>query len=104
MPIRLSVQQKYRLCQMVFGLGFVATLYWLKRMGPFESPHHNKMMFAMAMATVLMAIPFGLGFYYYRSKLHDIDTGLAGVGALAHAGEKQPQQPQANDAQEDKHL
>jgi len=89
---RLSVPQKYRSCQVVFGAGFLLTLYWLRKMGPFDPPHHNKVMFGLVIATVLFTIPFGLGFYYYRSKLHDVDTGLAQVEALSHVGEK-PQPP-----------
>ncbi|HSX06523.1 MAG TPA: hypothetical protein VLG92_02290 [Candidatus Saccharimonadia bacterium] len=57
-------------------------------MGPFAPPHHNKVMFAMLMVSVLIALPFAIGAYYYRSKRQNIDAGAVQVAALAQVGKK----------------
>ncbi len=88
MRTRLSVQQKYRICQAVVGLSFVVALYCLRSMGWSQTPHHNKVMFGVLMTAIVVALPFGLGFYYYRAKLHNVDTGAVQVAALAQAGRK----------------
>lgn len=85
---RFSVQQKYRICQLFFGLGFAAAVYCIAHLSPFASAHHNKVWFGALMASVLFTLPFGIAFYYYRSKLHDVDAGLVQVETLARAGQK----------------
>lgn len=86
--MQLSTYQKYRICQVLFGAGFFGTLFWMSRMSPWVSAHHNKVVFAGMMATVVITIPFALGFYYYRARLRDLDTGSVQVEALANAGKR----------------
>lgn len=86
MHLQLSAAQKYRICQVISSLGVLTSSYSISRMGPFASPRHNKVMFAMLMISVLVSVPFALGIYYYRTKRQNVDTGAAQVAALAQAG------------------
>lgn len=56
-------------------------------MSPWLSPTHNKIWFGILIANIVLALPFALGYYYFRSKLNDVDTGLTEVQTLANAAE-----------------
>lgn len=83
--MRLSVGQKYRTCQAVFALGFLVVIYCLSKLSPWSSPHHNVKQFWISIISVVITIAFALGFYYYRSKLHNVETGLIEIQTLAHS-------------------
>jgi hypothetical protein len=89
---RFSTASKYRACQAVFAIGFIATLFCMAHMSPWDASHHNKVWFGLAIVLVALTIPFALGFYYYRSKLHSVDTGLIEVQTLSRAGEQLKQE------------
>lgn len=84
---RISVAAKYRICQLVTWASVVIGAFCLSRMSSRSSPHHNKVWFGLAIVDVVIGIPFAVGYYYFRAKLKDVDTGLTEVKTLADSAD-----------------
>ncbi|HSX42532.1 MAG TPA: hypothetical protein VLF59_00415 [Candidatus Saccharimonadales bacterium] len=86
---RHAPQQKYHLCQAVTAIGTLSAIFWLSRMSPWAPPHHNKLVYAAALASIVVTIPFAIGLYYYRGRSQEVRATSGeeiAVQTLARAG------------------
>jgi hypothetical protein len=61
-------------------------------MSPWTPPHHNKALFVLLMADIVIGLMSAVGYYFYRSRIHEAASGKIEVQTLAAAGEQSPHQ------------
>lgn len=80
----LSTAQKFSISRLVFGASFPVAVLCMIEMARSFTPHGTKVWFGILMIDCLIGIPFGLAYYWYRSRLAEPDTGQIEVNTLAH--------------------
>jgi len=69
---RFSAEQKYQICRAALYALLIIGVACLTQLSP-HSAGGNNTKFVLLLFVVVLAMPLGIGFYYYRTKRHDIE-------------------------------